>query len=109
KSDAILGTPRYFAPEQIRAPSSVGPPADLYALGAVLYAMLAGRPPFSGKMAEVIHDHLENPPPPLAEHGGLEAVAMRLLEKKPEDRYPNAGAVVAAIDQIARDMTAIVD
>jgi serine/threonine protein kinase len=97
--DALLGTPRFMAPEQIHAASEVGPSADLYALGALLYNMLSGQPPFLGKAYEVLEKQLRQDPPPLASTTGLEPLALRLLAKRPEDRLPNAAAVGRWLDE----------
>jgi hypothetical protein len=90
-----------MAPEQAAGRSrAVGPAADVYALGAILYELLAGRPPFVGENAvEVILQVTRgDPPPPLRLAGArnardLEAVVLRCLEKEPADRYRSAGAM----------------
>jgi serine/threonine protein kinase len=92
-----LGTARWMAPEQIRDPSNVGPAADLYALGLILYSMIAGRPPFAGTADEVLHQHLESPPPVLPEAGPLAELVERLLAKDPAHRPENARAVAARL------------
>jgi ABC-type sugar transport system substrate-binding protein/tRNA A-37 threonylcarbamoyl transferase component Bud32 len=96
-SGAIVGTPAYMSPEQLR-----GDPldfrADIYSLGVILYQMLAGRPPFGGPTSDLvstIYQHLEKAPPPLRELNPnippqVEAVVLRALEKDPADRYDNA-------------------
>jgi tRNA A-37 threonylcarbamoyl transferase component Bud32 len=64
----VVGTPLYCAPEAIRNPAEIGPPADIYSLGATLYQMVAGKPPFEGATAyEVMRAHLEDRPRPLRE------------------------------------------
>lgn len=62
---ALLGTPTYMSPEQIRAPAQADDRTDVYALGAMLYEMLAGSPPFQGAPAEVMGQHLHHEPRPL--------------------------------------------
>lgn len=99
-ADSILGTPRYMAPEQIAGAGAVGPAADLYALGTVMYAMLSGRPPFIGKTLEVVEKQLREMPPPLTTETGLEALTFHLLAKSPEDRPPSAAHVIARIDAL---------
>jgi serine/threonine protein kinase len=99
-TNALLGTPRYIAPEQIQGASDVGPPADLYALGGIMYAMLTGAPPFSGKMPELIAAQLREAPAPLAECGGLELIVHQLLEKDPSARPSSAREVVERIDAL---------
>src|SRR6185503_4455558 len=89
---AILGTPSYMAPEQIRS-SGVGPTADVYALGAVLYEMLTGRPPFQSESAlatqlqvlgrEPVRPSLLNERVPR----DLETICLRCLHKDPARRY----------------------
>ncbi|MEX5635730.1 WD40 repeat domain-containing serine/threonine protein kinase [Parafrankia sp. FMc2] len=88
------GTPTYMAPEQITG-GRLSPATDLYALGIVLYQLLAGAPPFDPRqpLQTLWHQHLNDPPPPL--HGvptDLAAVVLRALAKMPADRQPSAAA-----------------
>jgi hypothetical protein len=96
----ILGTPSYMSPEQARGEHSrVGPPADVHALGILLYEMLVGRPPFQGGdvMATLVQV-MEREAPPMWVEGRrvpavLQAVCRRCLQKDPQARYPDAGAL----------------
>jgi serine/threonine protein kinase len=96
----FLGTPAYVAPEQIDA-STARPAADLYALGVILYEMLAGVQPFSGRThAEVLAQHITKTPPPLPPSNGLEEAVAWLMEKDPEKRPREAKLVLSAIDSL---------
>jgi serine/threonine protein kinase len=103
-SGALLGTAAYLAPELVEgAPAS--PASDRYALGAVLFECLAGRPPFTGSVLEVTYAHVvSEPPDPLARRPDVPpAVAdvLRLaLAKDPEAR-PVSGAMLAQLLQVA--------
>jgi serine/threonine-protein kinase len=101
----IVGTPNYMAPEQARS-STVGPPADLYALGVIMFEMLEGRPPFEGfAVAEVLLKHINEAPPPLdVSSPALGKLVMSLLEKKPERRPASAQRVIGEIDRMNLDV-----
>lgn len=91
----IIGTPTYMAPEQTQDPS-VGPTADLYALGVVLYEMLTGVPPFTGVgRAEVMVKHITVPPPNAPPSAGLERLVQWLLRKLPSERPQSAEQALA--------------
>lgn len=92
-----LGTPLYMAPEQADGrKSDIGPRSDVFSLGAILYHLLAGRPPFAGdSLIEILSAVLLRDPTPLHELDpsvppALEAVVARALQKEPDRRYPSA-------------------
>jgi serine/threonine protein kinase len=94
---AVLGTPSYMAPEQAAGRvSEIGPAVDIYALGAILYELLTGRPPFQADswnqtVQQVLHD---DPLPPSRWQPGvpadLETICLKCLEKEPAERYSSA-------------------
>jgi serine/threonine protein kinase/tetratricopeptide (TPR) repeat protein len=103
----ILGTPRYMAPEQWRA-KGVGPHSDIFAFGAILYEMLAGRYAFEGDdPIDIFHAAAHEQPPPIAGApgmGGLDSVVRRALAKEPGDRFPTTAALAAALESAHEHM-----
>jgi serine/threonine-protein kinase len=106
RSGAPLGTPGYMAPEQaLGRAGDVGPAADIYALGAILYQMLTGRPPFEGQSGcEIIQKVVaEEPVPPSRLYSGvprdLETICLKCLQKNPAQRY---GSALSLADDLHR-------
>jgi hypothetical protein len=103
-SGAILGTPAYMSPEQVEGRiEEIGPPADIYSLGVILYELLTGTIPFRGSMASVLAQIISTAPerpsrlrsdldPP------LEEIVMKALAKNAKDRYASMGEFAAALD-----------
>jgi YD repeat-containing protein len=99
-SGAVIGTPTYMAPEQAKGTSrDVGAAADVYSLGAILYEMLSGRPPFlpeDSETALTVRVITEDAVSPAFYRPGiprdLETICMKCLEKEPRDRYESAAA-----------------
>jgi predicted Ser/Thr protein kinase len=105
RSGALLGTPAYMAPEQVRGePGAIGPACDVYALGVILYELLTGRRPFEGPAALVLGlIAVAEPDPPSTHRPGLdpapEAICRKAMAKRVEDRY-------ASMDELARALEA---
>lgn len=97
---AIVGTPRYVAPEQLQG-AAASPAADVYSLGVLLAEMLSGRPPYSGEtLMEVLAQHLLATPAPLpASCADLQPLADRMLAKEVQMRLPDADAVLGLMGQ----------
>ena len=95
RAGTVMGTATYFSPEQAQG-RSVDARSDLYSLGAVLFEMVVGRPPFKGDtpLAVAIKHVQEQPPSPRAMGANmaesLEAITLKLLAKNPDNRYPTA-------------------
>ena len=100
RSGAIMGTPSYMAPEQAWGQTrEIGPLSDQYALGAILYEMIIGRPPFQGatplETLELVRNQEPVPPTRLQPRTptDLETICLKALQKDPARRFPDAGAM----------------
>jgi serine/threonine-protein kinase len=101
----IFGTPQYMSPEQGQG-HQVDARADLYALGVMMYEMLAGKLPFiADDMVVLITRHITEDPPPLPAgiHREVSALVFELLEKEPSKRIQTASELVARIDRLLRN------
>ena len=105
--DSVLGTPEYMSPEQARgepAEGTIDHRTDLYSAGVVLYEMLTGRTPFKADTpSAVIHQILHDEPadPRTISEGAdphLASLALRMMAKRPEDRFDSASEAIAALD-----------
>ncbi len=98
---AILGTPRYIAPELalgVRHDAR----SDIYAIGCLAYELLIGQPPFTGKPTEVVRKHVQDPAPSARATRSdvppeLDAIIFRCMAKSPAERFPTAASIAAAI------------
>jgi len=103
KSGVSLGTPHYMSPEQAAGDQNLDPRADTYALGVVLYEMLAGQPPFTGLTPQAIFARvMSEEPRPVVFHRKtvpphVDAAVARALEKLPADRWQTAAEFAAAL------------
>ncbi|MFK7991315.1 MAG: protein kinase [Sandaracinaceae bacterium] len=100
------GTPSFMAPEQVTG-EPLDARTDVYALGCTVFDLLAGRGPFTGAGPFILVGHVTKPPPALSElfptvPPAIESVVMRCLEKKPDARYPDARALLDALEQARR-------
>ncbi|QEH37808.1 Serine/threonine-protein kinase PknB [Aquisphaera giovannonii] len=111
-SGALVGTPSYMPPEQARGSARrgpLGPSCDVYSLGAILYQMLTGRPPFqgAGPVETMLLVLEQDPVPPRVlnprVNPDLEMIALRCLQKQPEMRYPSAAALADDLEAFLRD------
>jgi serine/threonine protein kinase len=103
RDGAILGTPAYMSPEQATG-EIVDARSDVYAVGVILFRMLAGRLPFEGDAIEQVRSHLIAPVPPINRpnpeteiDAALQAFIGRAMEKRREDRYADAGQMLKAL------------
>ena len=101
-----MGTLAYIAPEQARDAKRIEPMADLYSLGATLYHLVAGRPPFSVTTVEILFEIMNTPAEPVLSvrpdcPPGLAKLIDELLAKDPDDRPPEAAIVVKKLEALA--------
>ncbi len=103
----LVGSAQYIAPEQADR-NHADPRSDIYSLGVLLYEALTGRPPFSGRLLEVVNKHLSEEPPPMTTPRPeleippqVEALVRRCLAKAPEDRFQTMDEVLGALKAAA--------
>jgi serine/threonine-protein kinase len=107
-SAAIIGSPLYMAPEQMRSARSAEIRSDIWALGVILYELLGGQLPFDGETVTEVCIHVvnEDPAPLLTLRPGLDpnlvGIVMRCLEKEVEARYHNVSALAASLEPFSR-------
>ncbi len=105
-----MGTPLYMSPEQARGEHATDFRSDIYSLGATMYHVLAGRPPFPGLTAlEVIRKHIEQPFPMPTElrsdvPGRIWEIVAKTMEKKPEDRFQSVNELKQELLMVSRDV-----
>jgi serine/threonine protein kinase len=104
---AMLGSPLYMSPEQLRSSKSVDHRADIWAMGVILYELITGQLPFMGEnLGELFAAILETDPTPLRNRvpevpQGLEEVVLRCLQRRPEHRFETATALIEALTPFA--------
>jgi serine/threonine-protein kinase len=115
KTSALMGSPLYMSPEQMQSSKSVNSQTDIWALGIILFELLAGQTPFVGEtLPEVVLNIATRAPPSLRTFrpdapGALEAVILRCLQKDPSERYRNVGELAAALIPFAPNAKALVE
>ena len=108
----ILGTPAYMAPEQaLGGDRKIGPEADVYALGSILFFLLAGEPPFGGQsvteiLFRVVNDAVPDAPQRAVGMTDLDSICRKCLQKAPAARFPDGRALLAALRELPSDRVA---
>jgi predicted Ser/Thr protein kinase len=108
KMGAVMGTPAYMAPEQVQGDvEAMGPSCDIYSLGVILYELLTGKLPFEGPALAVLAQILTAEAKPPSKHkpdldAALEAICMKSLAKKTEERYGSMADLAAALTKYLR-------
>ena len=108
RGSALLGSPYYMSPEQLRGSDDVDARADIWSLGVIVYELVSGELPFEGaSLADLCSAVLRETPRTLAERGvdappGLDAVIARCLARARDERYPTVEALSAALDAVGR-------
>jgi len=107
QAGTTVGTLSYMSPEQIKG-ETVDKRSDIFALGVILYELLAGKKPFGGdNMSTIVYRIVNEEPPRVTEvnkalHGGYESVVRRALAKNPEDRYQSCRQMIADLEDPSR-------
>jgi eukaryotic-like serine/threonine-protein kinase len=103
RTSTVFGSPLYMSPEQMRASRDVDVPSDIWALGIILFELLAGQMPFEAEsLPQLCAKILDEPPKPLRQlrpdlSAGIETVVLKCLQKKSADRYPHIAALAEAL------------
>ena len=112
QTGVIMGSPAYMSPEQVEAdPEKIGPAADQYSLGVILYELLTGRVPFRGSLASVMGQIVSQAPTPPRElcpglDPRIDAVCLKMMAKNPAERFPSLSAVSQELAAIVRNSVA---
>jgi tRNA A-37 threonylcarbamoyl transferase component Bud32 len=107
-----VGTPQYMSPEQVKSPKRVDLRSDLYSLGATLYQLATGRPPFDGEnVGEILHEVLYGRPQPPEQFDpalppAFSRVLARLLARDPARRYPSGAALIEDLERVRAGLKA---
>jgi eukaryotic-like serine/threonine-protein kinase len=103
RTGTLMGTPIYMSPEQCRGTRAIDHRSDIYSLGIIFFEMLCGQPPFvSEGFGDLVNMHLNvAPPAPSSQNAkvspAIDAIVLKMLAKNPDDRYPDMGALQAAL------------